>query len=608
MSTRRTKTAKPLPRYLGLNNAVILKSVINNRLEATEKLVKRTPYIIDFTKKLQAAGLNFWAIGSRAMEAFFKNHKPEYLKTKDAIGKAALASQGWDFQVATSNPLEQKQTTVVVYDQIQALAKELSKTSIKIFTVKTTGWTKHWFTSPSFDSPPRQELFNGYGVQLFMNRFPLINIVILDVGGMNIPVFKKTYLDSVSTPYPHLNIYGIMTYLEFIKSKRKEKKLNIDAFRKNVVKEYFQKELGKSPSQTFETVFKLYVQVWKSSKLFSVDFAQSMMYDSLIENPVYKGFLDGVDAKIIEYLRPSLNALIKSISCQLHSDECIFVAGGDAIRRLTDVDKKTSDIDTKVFCPHFQITSGGKELLKTILKSCSDSIALFESTKSVMLPEALEHKGVKCVFNYKGSQFRLRKIASHDNFPIVLVSIDYQMKIIASPTGAQRERSSLAKGHYFEHILPVLDVAIFFGKSKKDKYITVTKTGIPVASKVYLARDLKKTWKDFDKVSQRIFAGKKDKNLRRYQAIIKDRIPSPPSAALLDKLNKVDTSFYKTLTGLFAKPDIYYTAFDTLSKQRDQEDQVKAFVPYTLGPFLGAKRGAYESYVKAVFQRYRNAK
>lgn len=581
---------KSLPQYLGLEDSEILQDVIDDRIRTSEKIEKRKPLIVDFTNQLLALKLNFWVIGSRAVEAYFENHAPNYLQrsSSKALSKASLSAQGFDIQVATKSSVEQKRVTKNVYQRVKALKKTLEQVSVKTFHIETLG-----FSQSSFGVPVRVELFNGYAIRLWMNDFVLLYIVVLDMGNINLDKFKKAYLDVIPTPYPHLNVYGIMTYLEFIKSKRKEKKLNIDAFRKTFVQQYIEKDLAIKPAKLYQQLYLVYEDVWKRSPLYSKIFSDTLILDSLKSNSEYKVFLSSIDSKIVEFLRAPMNAIVKHINDSLMSDEICFVAGGDAIRRYTTIESVTNDIDVKVFCPYGEQSARFKTMLDKIGKICANSIGILKETKGLFLPKVIRHGDVRCVLvdtNNDAVQFRLRRIDPHEGFPLYLYSIDYQMKIVHGL-------------NTFEHTVALVDLAIFPNKSVNTHSVQITPSGLPVASLPYIVKDLKKTWKSHELAGSRIWAGKRDKNLARYKEVTKVRL-AHPSEALLQKLNKVDVRFTQTLRSLGSKSNVYYVDFKKLSTVAASTKQIKVMAPFNLKHFI-KDSGSYSKFLKLTSVLYK---
>jgi hypothetical protein len=206
------------------------------------------------------------------------------------------------------------------------------------------------------------------------------------------------------------------------------------------------------------------------------------------------------------------------------------VVGGDAMRRYVRSIVISKDIDSKVYVPYGKNVGKAVEIVKEV---ASKATALLIGIKGAILPknERRQIGGVPFSACYRDPdaddlQFRLRYSPEQKNGRPRLISIDYKM--------------ILRIGNYdFKHVIAVLDVVI---QRKPGHAATPEKR---VASLSWIVDDLRSTWDATPRASQRLWAGKREKDVSRLKELdeVLEGSAEPKISTRVERLGVVSRPF-----------------------------------------------------------------
>lgn len=367
----------------------------------------------------------------------------------------------------------------------------------------------------------------------------------------------------------YLNGYGLIMFSMLIDQSRvKEKGLDVDLYRDNLIKCYL-KSHG-----THSVFIDKIIQLYQCSFPLNIPFYHENLSKLYIDN-IFRHHQELTDSKtnlkeqitivVIEALRPMINTCILLIQQVLNAeqheskyDAYIVMVGGDAMRRYEPNITITNDIDTKIFYNG----TNSKQFLELIL-SCTilctklleittvydvkKSYSYNPSANSMYNPNSktnaaslnksytVSWKSIKTsngadldeqTLNSKGNNlFRPRFIEESDSFPVNLFSIDMCVPIevnIENNIENQRYTSKLT--------IPVLDIVVQKRTPTQTKQDDITfmdlnppsksnSTKFPNASLSFLIKDLEKTYSNEDTACARFFNLKNEKDKGRLETL-----------------------------------------------------------------------------------------
>jgi len=379
----------------------------------------------------------------------------------------------------------------------------------------------------------------------------------------NIDFFKETYLKK--NHFFHdlderfklnkLNNFGLMTY-NFLNISNIEDEfgLNVDRYRQEI----FIKKYKLNKIEFFENLLKLYEIIFSKFKSYNCFFVDKI--NELINNfkdPHFETFKDVIDKWFVSKFRPSINYFIIEINKELKQkfNVCLFIAGGDAMRRYENDISFTKDIDTKLYINNIEVLDTTilneiKDLdinqQKLIIK---DKIVEIIVRHIVKLRNYLEEKIIDIFYDFlqydkdpnkpfgtailtfktssneiykvdillddenklKFQQFRTRENKKRIDFPVDLYSIDFRTSIVKYN---EHNQEVLKKNHD----ISILDVVLQDTDDFKDYYYKEIE-GIPVASLKFLLEDFYKTYNTDDRALARISSNKVIKDISRFNKI-----------------------------------------------------------------------------------------
>jgi hypothetical protein len=369
------------------------------------------------------------------------------------------------------------------------------------------------------------------------------------------PAFEKAYLDG-----SFLNLAGCLTLIETIDGKRLEKGYNIDALWHATFDRYLHAVGIRNVSSLYQVLVESFQKVFAGTDF--LDRNKKVVGKLLISSLRFvrggEAAMDECQTKLVESLRPVINATIASIDSHLGGGT--FVVGGNAMRRYVRSIVISKDIDSKVYIPNGKNMGESVEIVKEV---ASKATALLIGIKDSILPENERRLvgGVPFSACYRDPnaddlQFRLRYSPEQENGRPRLISIDYKMIIRI--------------GNYdFKHVIAVLDVVIQRLPSHAE-----TSEG-RVASLAWIIDDLRSTWEATPHASQRLWAGKREKDMSRFREL--DKVLGGSAefgmSARVDQLGVTSRPFLEYLDN-DARPSVirdYSSLFAWCEKGRGQE-------------------------------------
>lgn len=359
------------------------------------------------------------------------------------------------------------------------------------------------------------------GIALGDRKQIYMDVQVLDLGKQFVASrFQHAFMEKGA---PFLNLKGCVTFLELIKSKRKEKMFNVDEIRRKVIDAHLDRMMGEKVVATwYEGLAKSFTRVFKGT-----DFAHRnkgvigrLLLRALDHLPGGSEAIESCESRLIEAMRPCLNATIRAIDERLSQGDMgrIFVTGGDAMRRFNSGIRVSKDIDTKVYVPRGQRI---QEVVNLTTSMLAKAVTMMIASRLQLLPDNVERviSGTPVGFYYKvrdrdGLQFRLRYLPEEPNGRPRLVSIDYRMEIRVG-------------GTTFNHNIPILDVVVQRAPTSSDPREMGTRP--PVAGLPWLVDDIRHTWDSSSRAKQRVWAGKRQKNAARLEEL-QERLDAGRSA------------------------------------------------------------------------------
>ena len=389
-------------------------------------------------------------VGSHAMQ-FVLSNDPAALH--NAADRLAFAPNDWDIWVLVSD----EATAIDVSTQLCKYFKEVLLEHMRqdetlrrkrIYTVANSADCAVDLTLADVPYPARWT-----GIALGDRNQKYIDVQVLNLGRtFNADKFRNAYI-APGTPY--LNLEGCITFLELIKSKRKEKKYNIDGIRQRVFSAYLLRQMGapQKVASWYQALAKTFLDVFSGTDFLMRNkgtigrlLLRSLEHSSATE-------MEECEARLIEALRPTMNATIEAIEERLVEQDIghIFVTGGDAMRRFDSTIKVSKDIDTKIYVKSGRHVHDALQVATTL---CAKAVTMMIQLRGKILPTNVEKvvcgTPVGLLYTDKSSdnlQFRLRYLPAEAKGRPRLISIDYRMRIRVGNVE-------------FNHNIPVLDVVI----------------------------------------------------------------------------------------------------------------------------------------------------
>lgn len=472
--------------------------------------------------------------------------------------RVAFAPNDWDIWVLVSDEDAAMDASAQLCKYFRVLSDSIRQDKTlrkkRIYTIANDANCK---VSLTLGDPPYPA--RSTGIAVGDRKRSLIDVQVLNLGKLCSPDrFWRAYMMPNA---PCLNLEGCIVSLELIKSKRKNKSYNIDDIRRSVFDTYMARRMEpKKVASFYRSLAQSFAYVFEDT-----DFAkenEGTIGRLLLRSLKVSGStdVDDCEARLIEALRPSLNATVEAIEEKLNERDIgqIFITGGDAMRRFDSAIKVSKDIDTKIYVrPGRHV----HDALEVATQLCAKAVTMMIEKRGQLLPKNVERviNGVPVGFMYSNKdaddlQFRLRYIPAEKNGRPRLISIDYRMQLRVGNTT-------------IEHNIPILDVVIQRSSSKEAPLAEGSRP--PIAALDWLVDDIKETWGSSSRAQQRVWAGKREKNRARLDSLqnLLDAGREPRHGSL----GSVDADFLKYVRDQDSAPAIpdYLDLFDWAERRKD---------------------------------------
>jgi hypothetical protein len=534
-------SGESLPTLLAVPDLQMFAEDVSRRQRHADTTVLLKPYIDAWCQSL---GLCHVIVGSQSMLRALKDD-PHALASE--LECSAFKPADWDMWVLVNSEQAAIHASMLLckYFNDVLLDKLRINKAIRRKRVYTVVKAKDCVVPlVSADTPYPARLT---GIALGTRKKTYIDVQVFNLGDAFVPSrFQKTY---VTRDAPYLNLEGCVTFLELIKSKRTEKKYNIDEIRRQVINAHLDRRLGgKKAAAWYEGLAKSFERVFDGTEFAhrNKGVIGRLLLRALDHLPGGAAAVEMCEAQLIEAQRPCINATIQAIDERLSEASMgrIFVTGGDAMRRFDSGIQISKDIDTKIYVPP------GHQLddvvsLSTALVAKAVTMMMEERTR--ILPRNVERviSGTPVGFLYRirdndNLQFRLRYLPKQPSGRPRLVSVDYRMRVRVG-------------GIEFNHNIPILDVVIQRAPKSTDPREAGTKP--PIAGLPWLVSNIKHTWESSTRAKQRVWAGKRAKNMDRLQEL--QRRLDAGRSAREGNLGRVNRGFLEYLRDTSKAPLIH---------------------------------------------------
>jgi hypothetical protein len=349
-----------------------------------------------------------------------------------------------------------------------------------------------------------------------------------------------TNFDNLIVPTTHyLNEYGLYIFNIIAKGRFFIKRGLYNRFK--IREDIFNKLILTSvdiKTKAFADILNIYILTFNDLRLPNQYTYNLLVKQLYLSYPDIEEFVNKVETKIIECLRPYINQTIININREFKELQFtdnfgniesgnkltgIFVAGGDAIRRYKYDASVTKDIDTKIYLS----TEIPLEMYdnKKILDDCIINnllILLIFLTKNkreifrpINNPENIKLRsksGILVEFSLysiddEDLDFKLRKLFK-GNFPVDLYSLDYKATLMCND-----------KKDNLPYEIAFLDIAFEQVAENYYKKYAVISNGLPISRMKFILDDLKKTYNSDLSSILRFQGGKIVKDFGRYKEL-----------------------------------------------------------------------------------------
>ena len=386
-------------------------------------------------------------------------------------------------------------------------------------------------------------------------------------------------IDQLTLPgSKYLNVYGLYLFNQFAKIKIFLKRDRYNVFK---IRELIYNKLILINEYKCDTTFKIldiYTKLFKDFNIPNQYLYNELQKLALTSNPDIELYINDMEMKIIECLRPYINQTIYAINNDIKELQFfhtfqknsvpnikgedysgIFIVGGDAIRRY-DIDASvTKDIDSKIYMPaEIDIDTNIKNY-NTINKCISSNLFKLASflicnKEAIFAPitvdiikefEASEYYRYNCKTSFKLNSedpnflnFRFRQLPK-SKFPVDLYSLDYRCVIDFEFSFASSPEIIYKYSHNYD--IAFIDVVLEISQDNNyDKY-AVLSNNLPISSLEFLIHDLIKTYNNDTSSLMRFISGKSGKDYVRFK-VLTEMVKSKE----IFELNNKNISYKKT--------------------------------------------------------------
>lgn len=544
------------PHFMSVSDDEMHAEFMEKRQRRADLSSTLMPYVDMLMQWLQAHHWCYTMVGSQAMRHVISDDSRLQLSQSDEL---AFAPNDWDIWLLVSGEKDaiSASTELCRYFEGTLLPEMRRDKALRRKRIYTVANSTDCVVPLSIVDIPYPARWTGIALGERKQRY--IDVQVVDLGQSFKPDrFKSAYVQKGTSC---LNLEGCITSLELIKSKRKHMGYNIDGIRRRVFDAYLTHSIGaEKVASWYQGLAKTFEDVFSGTDFLARNKGTigRMLLRSL-EHSDAKA-LEDCEARLIESLRPMVNATVQAIERKLNEHDIghIFITGGDAMRRYDSAIKVSKDIDTKLY-----VSSGNhvRKALHLALVLCAKAVTMMIERRSQILPKDIRKviNGTPVGFIYNDSckdnvQFRLRFLPAERDGRPRLISIDYRMKIRVGTV-------------LFNHNIPILDVVI--QRSPGSEHETFQKgTKPPIAALDWLVDDIQETWGSSSRAKQRVWANKREKNRGRLESL--ERLQKEGREAKSGGLGTVDESFLKYMTDDTRAPTIpdYLDLFDWATERK----------------------------------------
>ena len=497
-----------LPHYLTVSDSALFASPIARRQRRADVSKSLLPYVHMLLDWLQSSNLCHVVVGSQAMMQVLS---VDTQSIQNPAERLAFAPNDWDVWVLVSDEQTAARASADLcrFFKGRLLNEMRSDKAIRkkrIYTVANDAKCVVPLILKDIPYPARWT-----GIALGDKKRIVLDVQVLNLGeAFEEARFREAY---IMQGMSYLNIEGCVTFMEIVKSKRKEKGYNVDEIRRKVLNSFLVRQQGKEKVATwFKALARTFDRVFGET-----DFGHRnkgaigrLLLRSIEHMENGEAELGQCESNLIEATRPAMNATIAAIDEKLAILDLgrIFVTGGDAMRRFDSSIKASKDIDTKIYVRKGRHMHAAANLA---IAECAKAVTMMIEKKGQILPANTVRMmgGCPLGLSYRARdadnmQFRLRYLPEERDGRPRLVSIDYRMRIRVG-------------GMEFNHNIPVLDVVIQRAPGGHDPRQAGTRP--PIAALDWLVDDIRATWESSSRAKQRVWAGKREKNQTRFESL-----------------------------------------------------------------------------------------
>lgn len=344
--------------------------------------------------------------------------------------------------------------------------------------------------------------------------------------------------------YNILNFHGLFLMANLINTARKEKGLDVDTYRRELVTQLTRQVPNFSPYTMYLQTAELYKQTFRGTSFYDESVLNDFHFQAFMleyERTFHENLMDQYEKAVVEQVRPLLNSCLFMLNAWIRNTEpfkndltsFLMIVGGDAMRRYRNNITVTKDIDSKFYInPRMWNSEPKKKALRTQVLSWMSCFTLLMETLFVLaqpkvqkLPlnnqlyslamQALESRQpIPGAAGQNAGAFRLRFIQETDDFPVDLWSIDFRATMwLQTPTGKVMQTKVT---------IPVLDVVMQPNKKGLTRDTAIagnTQMTLPIASLPFLLDDLTLTYTNVAMATMRYWGKKNSKDEQRYMTL-----------------------------------------------------------------------------------------
>ena len=233
-----------------------------------------------------------------------------------------------------------------------------------------------------------------------------------------------------------------------------------------------------------------------------------------------KSKITNTESYIVEVYRSAINYTISQINKDLASfgyDAVCFVSGGDAMRRHISSINKSADIDAKLYYKNPKNKRKIKDivnnhLVQFIIKMTNEVKTRTNITNNkelVFLPQPLRCRNIEFIGKH--------------NKDVLLCSVDFRYLLNYTFNGKTEQIYST---------LAILDIAIVNTSFNSENFNMLQNSHFAIASKSFLKKDVENILNS----NNRLFSGKRNKNISRLHLLQHNKAPNKTT---INTLNSV---------------------------------------------------------------------